>query len=373
MPVESAIPSPAILWPTQSAAPLSASHSIAAGLSPVNPAEHPGWDALVMAQSRYSFFHGSAWAKTLQSAYGFTPVYFTDHAADGSLSILPLMEVNSWMTGRRGIALPFTDDCEPLFSDADSIRRLIQTALEFGKRRGWKSVEWRGGRELFDEAPASLTFYGHSVDLEADEDRMFARLESPVRRAIRKAEKNGVTVTVSQSLEAMKVFYLLQCKTRRKHGLPPQPFAFFKKVFEHVLSRNLGMIALASCRQHPVAASVYFQLGARAVYKYGASDEAFQHLRGANVVMWEAIKWHARKGAKTLHLGRTSVGNEGLRRFKLGWSAKENKIEYIKYDLRKDRYVTETDGATGWYNRVFKMLPPAPSRLIGEVLYRHCA
>jgi hypothetical protein len=282
------------------------------------------------------------------------------------------MEVDSWITGRRGIALPYTDDCEPLYSDPAAIRRLLQAATEFGRARGWKSVEWRGGRELFREAPPSLAFYAHRVALEADEERMFARLESSVRRAIRKAEKSGVTVAVLQSPEAMQVFYTLQCKTRRKHGLPPQPFAFFKNIFEHILSRNLGMIAIASHEGRPVAASVYFQLGAQAVYKYGASDETFQHLRGANVVMWEAIKWHARNGAQTLHLGRTSLGNEGLRRFKLGWGAAEEKLEYLKYDLRQNRWVTETDQTTGWYNRVFNVLPTGCARLIGAALYRHC-
>jgi hypothetical protein len=353
--------------------PPTANRSAIAAPQPVNPADCPGWDALVTAHPRCSFFHGSAWAKTLQGAYGFAPVYFTANEADGCSSILPLMEVNSWLTGRRGVALPFTDDCEPLYSDVASIRNLIQAALEFGRTRGWKSVECRGGRELFGEAPASLSFYGHSVDLEEDEDRMFARLESSVRRAIRKAEKSGVTVTISGSLEAMKVFYALQCKTRKKHGLPPQPFVFFRNIFEHILSKNLGMIVIASCQKRPVAASVYFQLGARAVYKYGASDEAFQHLRAANLVMWEAIKWHARNGAKTLHLGRTSIGNEGLRRFKLGWGAGEQKIEYVKYDLRNSRFVTDADEATGWYNRLFNVLPIGLSRLIGAVLYRHCA
>lgn len=370
---ENVIALPAISSPPKSAVPLIPTDFTVAVPQPVNPADCPAWDTSVTVHPRCSFFHGSAWAKTLQGAYGFRPVYFTASEADGHSSILPLMEVNSWLTGRRGIALPFTDDCEPLYSDVAAIRNLIQAATEFGRTRGWKSVEWRGGRELFDEAPASLAFYGHSVDLEEDEDRMFARLESSVRRAIRKAEKSGVTVTVSQSLEAMKVFYSLQCKTRKKHGLPPQPFVFFQNIFEHILSKNLGMIAIASCQQRPVAASVYFQLGTRAVYKYGASDEAFQLLRGANVVMWEAIKWQARNGAKTLHLGRTSIGNEGLRRFKLGWGAGEHKIEYVKYDLRKGRFVTETDEATGWYNRVFNLLPMGLSRLIGAVLYRHCA
>jgi hypothetical protein len=370
---ENTISTPAIGAPPRSAASAPAGRFTAAAPQPMNPADYPGWDGLVLAHPRGSIFHSSAWAKTLQKSYDFRPVYFMASQADGGSAMLPLMEVNSWLTGRRGIALPFTDDCEPLYSDAAAARKLIQAATEFGRKRGWKSMEWRGGRELFDGARASLGFYGHSVDLEADEDRMFARLDSPVRRAVRKAEKSGVTVEISQSLAAMKVFYSLHCKTRRKHGLPPQPFVFFQNIFEHILSKKQGMIAIASWRERPVAASVYFQLGARAVYKYGASDEAFQHLRGANLVMWEAVKWHARQGATTLHLGRTSLGNEGLRRFKLGWGAREQTIEYVKFDLRKNRFVTQTDEATGWHNRVFNLLPMGLSRLIGAALYRHCA
>jgi hypothetical protein len=351
---------------------LSARHVTVTAPQPVNPADCPSWDALVAAHRSHSFFHSAAWAATLQATYGFEPVYFTAAAA-GQTSILPLMEVDSWLTGRRGIALPYTDECEPLAADAVSMRNLIEAAMAFGRMRGWKSVEWRGGRELFAEAPASLAFYGHKVVLEADEDRMFARLESSVRRAIRKAEKNGVTVTISQNLKAMKVFYSLQCKTRRKHGLPPQPFAFFRNIFEYIVSKNQGMIAIASSQQCPVAASIYLQMGARAVYKFGASDESFQQLRGPNLLMWEAIKWLTRHGATTLHLGRTSLGNEGLRKFKLGWGAGEEIIEYVKYDLRKHAFVTETDESTGWYNRVFNVVPSGMSRLAGALLYRHYA
>ena len=370
---ENTIMPPAISLSPDRAAVLTAGRFNAATPQPANPADSPGWDEMVTAQPRGSFFHGAAWAKTLQEAYGFKPVYFIAREAGGRSAVLPLMEVDSWLTGRRGVALPFTDHCELLYSDAVAMRELIQAAMEFGKARGWKSVEWRGGRELFGEAPASLSFYGHSLDLEADEGGMFSRLDSSVRRAIRKAESSGVTVTVSRSLETMELFYALQCKTRRKHGLPPQPFVFFRNIFGQILSNNLGMIAIASCQNRPVAASVYFQLGTRAVFKYGASDDAFQHLRGANLVMWEAIKWHARNGAKTLHLGRTSFGNEGLRRFKLGWGAVEQKIDYVKYDLRNSRFVTETDATTGWHNRVFKMMPAGLSRLAGAMLYRHCA
>ena len=133
------------------------------------------------------------------------------------------------------------------------------------------------------------------------------------------------------------------------------------------------MIVIATHRERPLAASVYFQLGDRAIYKYGASDEKLQHLRGANLVMWEAIKQLARNGARTLHLGRTSIGHEGLRRFKLGWGAAEQKIEYVKYDLRRGAFVTETDAAASWHNRLFRALPIGVSRLLGAALYRHWA
>ena len=338
-----------------------------------NPIEHGDWDALVTSHPDFSFFHGVAWAKVLTETYDYTPNYFITKNGNAIHSLLPFMEVDSWLTGRRGIALPFTDDCEPLCPDKDSFKKLFQTAIEFGKRRGWKYMECRGGRKFFGSVPSSLSFYGHSLNLVPGKETLFAQLESSVRRAIRKAEKDGVTVEISQDLEAMKIFYSLHCKTRKKHGLPPQPFSFFLNIHKYILSHNLGMIALASWQKTPIAASIYFHLNDRAIYKYGASDEMFQHLRGSNLVMWEAILWHLRRGTKKLHLGRTATTNEGLRRFKLGWGSEEEENEYFKFDLRTDKFVADGDKAVGWHNRLFQILPGFASRMAGNVLYRHWA
>ena len=45
------------------------------------------------------------------------------------------MEVDSWLTGRRGISLPFTDDCEPLCADDETFKSLVANALAFGRSR----------------------------------------------------------------------------------------------------------------------------------------------------------------------------------------------------------------------------------------------
>ena len=352
--------------------PLEASRSNSLEIQRINPIVYANWNALIAPQPKHSFFHTAEWANVLAETYGYTPVYFA--AGETSLrSILPLIEVDSWLTGRRGIGLPFTDDCEPLCADASTFQKLFTSAVEFGKIRDWKYIECRGGRELFGEVPASLLFYGHGLDLTAGEDELFSRLESSVRRAIRKSEKIGVTVEVLQNREAVQVFYSLQCQTRKKHGLPPQPFRFFLNIHKHILSQNMGMVVVARHHGRPVAASIYVNFGDRAIFKYGASDETFQDLRGSNLVMWTAIKEYVRRGASHLDLGRASMGNEGLRKFKLGWGAEERKIEYVKFDLRKNEFVTGVDEASGWHTQIFRRMPVFLSRAVGAVLYKHWA
>lgn len=283
------------------------------------------------------------------------------------------MEVDSWLTGRRGVSLPFTDECEPLCEDAGAFREIWRAALDHGRARAWKYLEIRGGRSLLGDAPASTSFWGHRINLDVGEARLFEGLESPVRRAVRKAEKSGLTIEFSQDLGAVRAFYGLLCQTRRRHGVPPQPFSFFSNIQRHVLAQGLGRVVLARHGSMPVAGAIFFQFGGAAIYKFGASDETRQHLRANNLVMWEAIKSYSRQGCARLDLGRTSLGNEGLRRFKLGWGAQERRIDYARYDLRADRFVTAPDEAEGWHNRVFRLLPLPLSRLIGTVLYKHVA
>jgi hypothetical protein len=339
----------------------------------VHPASQPDWDASLARDPRATIFHSAAWAEVLAGAYGYAPHYFAIHEAGAVKSLLPLMEVNSSLTGRRGVSLPFTDECEPIFSDPDSFKRLVQSATALGRQRGWKYVEFRGGRNLFGYVPASLSFYGHDLALTGGEEQLFGRVDGSIRRAIRKAEKEGVKVEVTDTLEAVRTFYSLLCQTRKRHGLPPQPFALFQNIHRHVLARKLGVLVLATFSGQPIAAGVYFGFGARATYKYGASDARFQHLRGNNLVMWEAIKWHAAQGFQNLHLGRTSLGNDGLRRFKLNWGAAEHPIQYVKYDLRHDRFLADKDESDGWHNQVFRRLPLFISKMAGAALYRHWA
>ncbi len=289
--------------------------------------------------------------------------------------MLPLMETDSWLRGRRAVALPFTDECSPLGADRETFGRLFATAVEFGKSRGWKSIECRGGRKFFEAGvPASLSFYGHGLDLTVGEGTCCsATWMAPCVGPSARPKKQACGSNFRKAWKPCEIFYGLQCQTRKRHGLPPQPFQFFVNIQRHILSENLGTIAIARHGGKNLAAAVYFFLGGRAIYNYGASDDSQQHLRGPSLVMWEAMKWLAARGAKSLHLGKTSPANEGLRRFKLHLGAREEVIDYVKFDLRQDRFVTDTDAINGWHNRIFRVMPTVFARAAGRMLYNHWA
>jgi hypothetical protein len=339
----------------------------------IDPLDDPHWDADLASCPGASFFHTTAWARVLKSTYGYTPAYFALRESGRLRSVLPFMEVNSWLTGRRGVSLPFTDECAPLAPDFDTFRRLYQEALVYARVRHWKYIECRGGRSRFGDAPASTSFFGHLLDLRPGADKVFSGFDSPVQRALRKADRSGLTIEFSRDLDAVRAFYHLLAKTRKRHGVPPQPFPFFAAIHRHILAENLGWVVLARHEGKPVAAAVYFHFGKTAIYKYGASDKAYQHLRANNLVMGEAIKRHADEGFETLNFGRTSITNPGLRKFKLSWGTSEYSIDYVRHDLRTDAFVAAEPPSSGWQTRLLKILPAPVSRLIGSVLYKHVA
>src|SRR5262245_10524152 len=337
----------------------------------IDPLRYPAWDSLVGAHSESSSFHGTGWARVLRDTYGHRPVYFT-RFADGQLKeLLPVMEVSSPWTGRRGVSLPFTDVCCSLQSEVRNPETLYELAKKHGVQRGWRYFECRSGRSTWRDASPSLAFYGHTIDLADEEDAIYERLDGAVRRGIRKAQNAGLQVEFTDSIETVRIFYNLHCRTRRRHGLPPQPLRFFERIAEHVLAPGHGFVATAKLDQTPLAAMIFFRHGRQGIYKYGASDYTFQHLRSNNLAMWESIKFCARNGCESLHLGRTSLTNESLRRFKLGFGAREERIEYFRYGFAERAFVTAVDRTDGWFNRIFRCMPLVSLRLAGEILYPH--
>jgi hypothetical protein len=336
-----------------------------------DPTDEDAWDTLTASHPQGSFFHTTKWARVLCATYGHIPHYLGVMEGNQPRALLPILEVNSPLTGRRGVSLPFSDECGLLCFEESDGEEIIRSALELARERRWKYLELRGNIPGDRRPSPWVSYVGHEMDLAGGAEALFTRLDGSVRRAIRKAEKVRVETRVLDTLEATQTFYALHCLTRRKHGVPPQPFSFFQNIFEQVLKPGSGFIVVAIHEGTPIAGGLFVHDATAGIYKFGASSPAHLPLRGNDLVMWAAIKWYASRGFSRFSMGRTAIDNEGLRRFKSGFGAREYPINYFRYDLRREAFVTGHAENTGWINRLFRLTPAAIVQIIGRLLYRH--
>jgi hypothetical protein len=342
------------------------------GVEKLDPLADAAWDRAVAEHPEATVFHTSAWARVLVSTYGHRPKYLRFSHADGSRMLVPIMEVRSWVTGSRGVCMPFSDECGPLVKGRKDFGVVADFLTKTARASGWKHCEVRGGSgETDGPGETEPEYVAHTLNLKQPETTIFGGIHNAARRAIRKAERSGMTVEIERGVAALRAFYKLHVRTRRKHGLPPQPWAFFENLQREVIEQEAGFVVVAEMKGQPIAASVFLQLGGQAIYKFGASDETQQEFRGANLVMWKGIRHLHQTGARTLEFGRTSSGNGGLRRFKLSWGAVERPLRYWRRRTKDGGSGPGSDRTTGAHTQFFRRSPLWVNRIVGSLLYRH--
>lgn len=339
-------------------------------LQNINPINDPNWDNLLLTSGDFSFFHTAAWARVISRSYGYEPAYFF-RTENGRLSfVMPLMSIASPVTGRRGVSLPFSDFCDFFGPNDLYLDDVVRAVLDYGRHIRWDYVEWRTTGDFVKGMAPSESFLTHDLDLERTEMKLFCGIRESKKRNIRRAQKDGVHVGVDNTAEFLLPFYRLHCQTRRRHGLPPQPFLFFRNIRDDILLKGLGVIVSAFYSGKIIASSIFLHFGEKAIFKYGASDLNFLGHRPNDLLMWEAIRWYKEQGFKNLNLGRTEPNNLGLLRFKRSWGSDERQIRYYRISLKKK--VARTFRQNAYIPcRILAKAPILSLRLIGRLLYRH--
>ena len=337
----------------------------------LNPLLDGKWENAISMHRDATIFHSTAWARVLLDTYGHRPCYI-QMSLNGSLfALIPMMEVQSALTRSRGICLPFSDYCAPLTFSSFGHELVAQKLQQIARERRWSYFELRSHSIVPNDVPASESYYGHFLDLRIGPEALISNFSSSVQRAVRKAQRSGLSVSIQTGPDAMAQFYKLHVRTRRRHGAPPQPRSFFINVQRHLISAGFGFIVLVECQRGPIAAAMFLKLGRHAVYKFGASDERVQALRGNNLAMFEGIKYLAEEGAETLHFGRTDKENEGLRRFKLSWGVTEEEIRYACFEMASGSWKRSRESRSIFHKRIFRALPASLNRLAGAIIYPH--
>jgi hypothetical protein len=342
-------------------------------LSIINPVSYPEWDSIIQRNSLYSVFHSSAWVKVLSDTYRYKPQFFIRFKESNIESLTPLMTVHSWLTGKRAVSLPFSDFCPIIYHEEDAYLQDLAYIKKYGDENHWKYFELRSNVFPKSIDMFASTFYLHDLMLTRNESEMFSQFSSSTRRNINLAGNKGVTIERTTGERELEQYYKLHCQTRKRLGVPPQPFIFFENLHKHFFKKDNGFILLATSDKELIGGMVFLHFGNKAYWKFSASNYKYRALKANNLLLWEGIKWYARNGFDNLNFGRTDLPHKGLRDFKLGWNATEKLCHYYRFDLRKNRSVQNKNETNGKMSVIIKKCPEIFLRYIGKSLYKHVA
>jgi Acetyltransferase (GNAT) domain len=348
-------------------------------VSAIDPLQDSRWSALIANHPRASVFHTPGWLEALRRTYGFRPQAYTTSPSLGLLTDAFLfVPIRSWLTGRRIVSLPFSDHCAPLFSSPEALASILCHLRKALDRDKSKYLEFRpADAEFASQAiqcgfEPARSYYLHRVDLRPSLDDIFRSLDKDsVQRRIRRAERAELLEKCGRSEELLKGFYKLLIMTRRRHGVPPQPYSWFRNVLD-CMGELAEIRMVCAGKDAPAAAILTLRFKNSVVYKYGGYDEKFKHLGVMSLLLWRAVENAKAKGATEFDLGRSDENNAGLVAFKDKWAKNPSRLVYWRYPALPLSSATE-DWKRKGAQLLFARFPSSVLTAAGRMLYRHIA
>lgn len=339
----------------------------------LDPLQDGRWGEFIERHPRASIFHSPGWLEALRRAYGYEPVVYTTTPPKSELRDgLVACRVNSWLTGRRLVSVPFADHCDLLVEEAEDRRELVEHVQGVVQSEGLGYIEMRPPTlESWPDvlfAP-SQTFTFHMLDLGPCVNELFSRFHKDgIQRKIRRAERDGLQHEEGRSDLLIRSFFRLLMLTRRRHQVPPQPPRWFQHLRACLGDRLNIRVALKDGR--PIASILTLCYKDTLFYKYGGSDAAHHNTGAMPFLLWKAIQDARKRGLRALDLGRSDSDNAGLVTFKQRWGATSSMLTYLRYPAtacRKPRSGYAVKIARG----LVPLLPDAVLVGAGKLFYRH--
>jgi len=122
------------------------------------------------------------------------------------------------------------------------------------------------------------------------EEALLADMRSTARNLIRRAGKDGVTISLSEDpLADLHHFITLHDETRLRHGFTPYTNAFFRAQVETFAASKQALLYLAWYQGQVIASSIHMSFGGETSYHHGASTAAFRKIPSSYLLQWTAI------------------------------------------------------------------------------------
>ena len=255
---------------------------------------------------------------------------------------------------------------------AGSFAEMVDYLLKLNRERSFKYSELRPRSSLAvcsEKLFQSESYAFHAIDLRPTGDELYRGLhKDSIRRKVTRAEREGLTYARGTTDTLLRDFYTLFVLTRKRHGVPPSPFQWFRNLIDCLGDK--AEIRIASKDGVPTAGLFMLKHGRTVVYKYGASDERFSNLGGTPFLFWKAISESKATGFEEMDLGRSDLDNEGLIVFKSRLGGARSDLHYWRLPVKAAKPANTLPGLE-MAKKLFAIVPDSVRIGIGNLLYKH--
>ncbi len=349
----------------------------------LSPKEYREWDAFVTQHPQGLVYHLSAWKELLEAAFQHIRGQFLVlKNREGQIQAgVPLYSVKSWLLGNRSVSIPYATMCDPLIGTKEEFNELWPTMVDESANQRCKRIEIRLRHTKLECLPAplqpSVKYKHHYLPLDKSTDELFRSFNKPnICRALKKAHREGVVVEERQDEQSLRVFHSFLVATRRKHSLPPMPYAFFKAMY-NVLKPDRATLYLAIHAGQPVGGILVSKFKDLWTSEY--SGVANYSIRGVSpLIYWETIQRAKNSGAANFSFGRTSLDNTGLLLHKRRWATiEEDLTDYVslpRTGSAQDNTSSKPSRRAKFKPAVQLLMRYSPAivqHFVGNFIYRH--
>ncbi len=171
-------------------------------------------------------------------------------------------------------------------------------------------------KEADDASSLSTFHFSLSTPARTEEDLM-KNMRSTTRNLIRRAEKEGVTVTASDDpVRDLQHFLALHDETRRRHGFTPYTNGFFRAQVEEFAKAGNVILYLARHQGQVLASSIHMTFGGETSYHHGAS--VISKIPASYLLQWTAIRDALRRGDHVYNFWGIAPGGMEEDKWKIG-------------------------------------------------------
>ena len=347
----------------------------------IDPITDSRWDTFVTNHPFGWITHLSGWKKLLEESFKTMSGYclvLQDGSENTIRAALPLFKVESWLKGNRLVSIPFATICDPLVSTPEEMKELFRMLVALTNSLGVSKVEIRAhaSASLLEEARFSrdTVFKSHFIHLDRDPEELKQSFhKKTVQKRIEQAVSSRLLSRLGNSEADLRKFYQLHLLTRRRLGLPPQPYSFFQKLWEIFSPSDQLSLLLAEHDKRIIGGLILLKFKNRVSAEVLASDVCVRSMHPDHFLYWEAIKLAFHEGYKIFDFGRTSITNLSLMEFKDRWGTTTKDLPQFYYpeEAAEKLSIHEKYKSNMVIRQLLRHMPIRAIEGIGNFYYHH--